>query len=434
MDSTAYYRNKSFFQCINHPSIPNQSSVEIANVYDSISDVMNFWLKRGACGYRMDVINLISKDQRFPDAEPVLGPGYKYHPGSKYYVNGPRMHEYLQEIKQKVLQKHGAITVGEMPGISNIEEIIRTVGSKNGELNMIFIFDIVNVDNAPGKTRMTLHNWSVKDLAAVITKWQRAMLEYDGWNSVFIENHDNPRSVSRYCDDSDAYREYGAKLLALMQTTLNGTLFVYQGEELGMRNMPKSWDITEYKDIESINFWKKSKALYANDPKRLAEERKVLETKARDHARTPMQWDASVNAGFCKEGVVPWMRANDDYPAINAEKQIAANNPEELSTWQFWQRGLTNRKEHADVFVYGDYQVMEIGSDEIFAYLRTGKKGGKWLVVLNISGKDMKWEIPGTVKVQGWMAGNYLKGKPEKALSGSVDLKPWEGILGKCMD
>lgn len=185
----------------------------------------------------MDVINLISKDQRFPDAKPALGPDRKYHPGSKYYVNGPRMHEYLQEIKQKVLQKYGAITVGEMPGVSDIDEIIRTVGSKSGELNMIFIFDVVDIDNQPGKVRMTLHKRSVKDLARAISKWQRAMFEHDGWNSVFVENHDNPRSVSRYCDDSDAYREYGAKLLALMQTTLSGTLFVYQGEELGMRNV-----------------------------------------------------------------------------------------------------------------------------------------------------------------------------------------------------
>ena len=396
---------------------------------------MNFWLERGACGYRMDVINLISKDQRFPDAEPVLGPDRKYHPGGKYFINGPRMHEFLQEVKAKVLQKYGAITVGEMPGVSDIDEILRTVGAKNGELNMIFIFDVVDIDNEPGKVRMTLHDWSVKDLNRAITKWQRAMIERDGWNSVFCENHDNPRSVSRYCDDSDAYREHGAKLLALMQTTLSGTLFVYQGEELGMRNVPKSWDIVkEYKDIESINFWKKSKDLYGNDPKRLAQERKVLERKARDHARTPMQWNATAHGGFCEEGVEPWMRVNDDYKDVNAEKQLAADTSEELSTWQFWQRGLASRKEHADVFIYGDYHAVGPESDEVFAYSRTGKKGGKWLVVLSFSGKDVSWNIPSDVKVQGWMAGNYLKGKPEKSLSGAVALRPWEGVLGKCAE
>lgn len=218
---------------------PEQPDLNWENpeVRAAVHDVMNFWLERGACGYRMDVINMISKDQRFPDAEPALGPDSKYHPGSEYYFNGPRMHEYLQEIKHKVLQKYGAITVGEMPHVNDIDEIIRTVGSKNGELNMIFIFDIVELDSQPGKTRMTLYDWSVKDLARAVSKWQRAMFERDGWNSVFIENHDNPRSVSRYCVESDAYREYGSKLLALMQTTLSGTLFVYQGEELGMRNV-----------------------------------------------------------------------------------------------------------------------------------------------------------------------------------------------------
>lgn len=210
---------------------------ENPEVRAAVHDVMKFWLERGACGYRMDVINLISKDQGFPDAEPALGPDRKYHPGSEYYLNGPRMHEYLQEIKREVLQKYGAITVGEMPGVSDIREKIRTVGRQSGELNMMFIFDVVDIDTQPGKVRMTLQDWSVKDLARAISKWQRAMIEHDGWNSVFIENHDNPRSVSRYCDDSNAYRGYGAKLLALMQTTLSGTLFVYQGEELGMRNV-----------------------------------------------------------------------------------------------------------------------------------------------------------------------------------------------------
>ncbi|KAL6718046.1 hypothetical protein ACLMJK_004131 [Lecanora helva] len=415
---------------------PEQPDLNWENpeVRAAVHDVMNFWIERGACGYRMDVINLISKDQRFPDAEPVLGPDRKYHPGGKYFVNGPRMHEFLQEIKHKVLQKYGAITVGEMPGVSDIDEILRTVNSKDGELNMIFIFDVVDIDNEPGKVRMTLHEWSVKDLNRAVTKWQRAMIERDGWNSVFCENHDNPRSVSRYCDDSDAYRQYGAKLLALMQTTLSGTLFVYQGEELGMRNVPKSWDIIkEYKDIESINFWKKSKDLYGNDPERLAQERKVLEKKARDHARTPVQWNAGPNAGFCAEGVEPWMRVNDDYKDLNAENQLAASDEQELSTWQFWQRGLANRKEHADVFIYGDYHTAGPESDEVFAYLRTGRKGGKWLVVLNFSSKEVQWDIPRDIKVQGWMAGNYLKGKPEKPSSGTVGLRPWEGILGLCV-
>ena len=190
----------------------------------------------------------------------------------------------------------------------------------------------------------------------------------------------------------------------------------------------------EYKDIESINFWKKSKELYGNDPKRLARERKVLEKKARDHARTPMQWSGGDNAGFCDPGVEPWMRVNDDYTTVNAEKQQCADDEEELSTLQFWQRGLANRKTHADCFVYGEYQVVGPESEQVFAYLRLGDKSGKWLVLLNFSGENVEWSLPDELKVQVWMAGTYTKGKPDKNLEGSVILRPWEGVLGKCVN
>ena len=286
---------------------------------------MRFWLDKGACGYRMDVINLISKDQRFPDADQTIvnatsgdaagnkGGSAKYHPGWKWYVNGPRMHEYLRELKKEILEPYKAVTVGEMPGVSDIDEIIKTVGQKDGELSMIFIFDVVDLDNVPGQGRMALRDWEVRDLVKPIEKWQNMMIEWEGWNSIFIENHDNPRSVSRFCDDSDEWREKSAKLLALMQTTLSGTIFIYQGEEIGMRNMPKDWDIAEYKDIESINYWKKSLELHGNNTEALKKARGVLDTKARDHARTPMQWDASPHAGFCSKNIKPWMRVMDEF-------------------------------------------------------------------------------------------------------------------------
>ena len=284
---------------------------------------MRFWLDKGVCGYRMDVINLISKDQKFPDAEETIlhsdGRKAKFHPGSKWYTNGPRMHEFLKEVKEKVLDPYGAVTVGEMPGVSDEDEILKTVGRREGELSMIFIFDIVDVDSVPGAGTMNLKKFEVRDIARIIDKWQTIMAERDGWNSVFVENHDNPRSLSRYCDDSDKWREKGAKLLALMQTTLGGTVFVYQGEEIGIRNMPKSWDVSEYKDILSINFWKNSLDLHKDDGESLQKARGVLDKKARDHARTPMHWNASPHAGFCEKGVKPWMRVMDDYTTVNVE-------------------------------------------------------------------------------------------------------------------
>ena len=400
---------------------------------------MKFWLKKGVCGYRMDVINLISKDPRFPDAEEtnsdVAGNMVKYHPGTKWYTNGPHMHEYLQEIKREVLQPFRAVTVGEMPNISDIDEIAKTVHETDGDLNMIFIFDVVDVDNIPGQGRMVLRDFKPKDWVAPIIKWQRAMIERNGWNSVFVENHDNPRSLSRYCDDSDEWREKGAKLLALMQTTLSGTLFVYQGEEIGMRNVPDSWAESEYKDIEAINFWKKSLNSHTGDEAALKEAHRVLNKKARDNARTPMQWDNTSHGGFCGENVKPWMRVNDDYAIVNAAVQTEADSEPDLTVWQYWKRGLAARKENADVFVYGDFEALDDAeAHNVFAYTRTGSQGGKWIIVLNISGVDVDWTLPKNAEVQDWKAGTYQKGKPVKELSGTVKLRAWEGLLGKCVE
>lgn len=206
---------------------------------------------------------------------------------------------------------------------------------------------------------------------------------------------------------------------------------MYQGEEIGIRNAPTSWDISkEYKDIETINYWKKCQELYKEDTEQLAYGKKVIHMKARDHARTPMQWDpSSKNAGFCKEDVKPWMRVMDDYETINTQTQMNDSSAE-LSTWQFWQRGLKDRKEHADVFVYGDYREVSPEDPNVFAYVRASEAGEKWLVILNFSGKAVDWTVPSEVEF--WAYGNYGMDRPDKAQKGSLSLKPWEGLLGKC--
>ncbi|KAK0949133.1 hypothetical protein LTS01_025875, partial [Friedmanniomyces endolithicus] len=159
----------------------------------------------------------------YPDAE-IVDADVPYQPGQKHFANGPHLHEYLRDINDKALSHYDSITVGEMPFVHDEEEIIKVVGADRKELNMIFIFDLVDVDNVPGSFRLTMHDWKPAEIRRIISKYQKLMLAQDGWNSVFIENHDNPRSVSRYCDDSDQYRALGAKLLCLMQTTLAGTL------------------------------------------------------------------------------------------------------------------------------------------------------------------------------------------------------------------
>ncbi|KAI0403724.1 glycoside hydrolase family 13 protein [Xylaria palmicola] len=406
---------------------------ENPDVRAAVWDIMHFWMKRGAAGFRLDVINLISKAPGYPDAEALLDPKtHKYQPAFKYVVNGPKMHEWLQEMHSEVLN---AITVGEMPWVSDQDEILQTVGADAGELRMIFIFDLVDIDKP--NIRMAFKPWDFRTMKAIVARWQRVMIQRDGWNAVFIENHDNPRSISHFADDSDQYRHISAKLLALMQLTLGGTLFVYQGEEIGMRNIPKDWDISEYKDIETQNYWNKVNTIWAGNPELLQHGRAVIEAKARDHARTPMQWDASANAGFCDGGVAPWMRVMDDYKAVNVAAQMRRDGEADDTVWQFWQDGIRRRKAHASVFVYGDFEELTPDHPNVFAYLRTSFEGGaaaeKWMVVMNFFDRQTEWYIPSGIKVASWTCGNYGRGDIFKPREGMVPLKPWEGLLAKCL-
>lgn len=336
------------------------------------------------------------------------------------------------------------MTVGEMPWVSDEAEILQTVGANAGELRMIFIFDLVDIDKP--NIRMAFKPWDFRTMKAVVARWQRVMIAKDGWNALFIENHDNPRSISHFADDGDAYRHISAKLLALMQVTLGGTLFVYQGEEIGMRNIRKDWDISEYKDIETQNYWAKVNKIWAHSPELLQHGRAVIEAKARDHARTPMQWDASANAGFCDGGVTPWMRVMDDYEDVNVEAQMRPgkggdgddedSEHHDETVWQFWQAGIRRRKDHANVFVYGDFEELTPDHPNVFAYLRTSfddAPAEKWLVVLNFFGRQTEWYIPSGVKVVSWVCGNYGRGEIFKPKEGMVPLKPWESLLAKCL-
>ncbi|KAK3371577.1 trehalose-6-phosphate hydrolase [Lasiosphaeria ovina] len=418
---------------------PDQPDLNWENpeVREAVWDVMHFWLKRGVSGFRMDVINLISKVPSYPDAPLILGPGHKYQPGQQFFVNGPKLHDYLTEMNRQVLSKYDALALGEMPFIYDEDEILKAVGARSGELNMIFIFGLVDIDNP--NVRMALKPWTVREMKAIITRWQRTMIEKDGWNTVFIENHDQPRSVSRYADDSDEWRDKGAKLLALMQTTLGGTLFVYQGEEIGMRNARSGeWPPEAFRDVETINYWKKVQTLYANDPDMLSLGRKVMDMKARDHARTPMQWSAAPNAGFCDPEVTPWMRVMSDYKTVNVESQMQQQSGEdsdgELTTWQFWQRCLKNRAEHKEVFVYGDFHDQSPADPNVYAYIRTSSvdSGDRWLVVLNFSGQKQRFVLPEALELESWALGNYVSEKtPRKPLGRAVDLQEWEGLIGK---
>ncbi|KAK4197141.1 family 13 putative glycoside hydrolase [Triangularia verruculosa] len=409
---------------------------ENPDVRVAVHDILRFWLDRGVAGFRMDVINLISKDQSFPDAEVVV-PGQPYQPATQYFANGPRLHEFLGELKREVLDKYDQMTVGEMPFVYDETEFLKIVHQMDGYLNMIFHFELVDIDSkrgdVPGDSRMSIGHWDVSDLRRIITRWQRIMLDGGGWNSLYCENHDQPRSVSHFCDDSDEYREYGSKLLALMESTLSGTLFVYQGEELGMRNVPLEWGPEEYKDIESVNYWKKVNEMYPNDQEKLLKARRALQAKARDNGRTPMQWDSSANGGFCPEGVKPWMRVNDDYLTANAAAQTSLKA--KSSVYHFWQNLLAIRKENADTFVHGGFELVDETNPDVFSYVREAGSGEKWVVILNFTGRAATLKMPKWARGLQWVVGNYADG-PDKAQTSDeylVPLRPWEGLLARLL-
>ncbi|KAK1831666.1 glycoside hydrolase family 13 protein, partial [Podospora conica] len=413
---------------------PEQPDLNWENpaVRAAVHDILRFWLDRGVAGFRMDVINLISKHPSFPDAEIVI-PGERYQPGTAFFANGPRLHEFLGEIKTKVLDTypHEVMTVGEMPFVPDERDIVAITHQETGFLNMVFNFDLCEIDacrgGIPGDFRMSVGEWEVADLRAAVVRWQRLMAEGGGWNSVYCENHDQPRSVSHFCDDSDEWRTVGSKLMATMETTLCGTLFVYQGEELGMRNLPREWGVEEYKDVESGNFWKKVNQMYPGDEAKLENARKALRAKARDNTRTPVQWTSDPNAGFCPPDVKPWMRVNDDYPTVNAATQLEDGQ----SVYRFWQRMLKFRKERPEVFVHGDFDVVDGDNKQVFAYARVGADGERWIVALNFTGKDAVVRPGEQVE---WEVGNYFTEGEEvvpEGVEGGVRMRPWEGMIGR---
>ncbi|GAD98112.1 alpha-glucosidase [Paecilomyces variotii No. 5] len=406
---------------------------ENPEVVAAVHDVMHFWLSRGVAGFRMDVINLISKDQSFPDA-PVIDPNCEFQPGERFYTNGPRFHEFMHGIYENVLSKYDTITVGEAPYVTEMSEIIKTVGSTAKELNMIFTFDHMEIEDVKtkGDSKWSLRDWNLSELKTIISGWQKKMIQWDGWNAIFFECHDQARSVSRYTDDSDEYRERGAKLLALMESTLGGTVYLYQGQEIGMRNFPSEWDPdVDYKDVESINFWKKMQKLYPAGSEELKKARELLQKKGRDHARTPMQWSDEPNAGFTVHAVTPWMRVNDDYKTVNVKAQMEFDG-QYLSVWQYWQQALQVRKSHKDVFVYGEFEDVDFGNEQVYAYLRIGARSKeRWLVAMNWTRNDVDWEVPACIEVEE-VVSSSLQASTAREGGTKMKLQAWEGVLARC--
>jgi len=375
---------------------------------NEVYDMMKWWLDKGIDGFRMDVINFISKEEGLPDGE--AGPGHRYGDGSPHFMNGPRIHEFLQEMNKEVLSKYDVMSVGEMPGSDPEIARLYTDSSRN-EVNMLFQFEHVDLDSGPGG-KWNLKPLNLLDLKRNLTKWQNA-LEEVGWNSLYFCNHDQPRVVSRFGNDKE-YRLESAKMLATIIHMMRGTPYVYQGEELGMTNVPFS-SIEDYRDIETLNFYKEKVA--ENVP--VESIMRSIYVKGRDNARTPMQWDDSKNAGFTIG--TPWIKVNPNYKEINVKKAVEDKN----SVFHYYKQLIQLRKDH-EIVVYGKYNLIEENDPEIFAYTRE-HNGKTLLVICNFYGNEPSFEIPGELKKQSYkhLLGNYSWEETDSVLT----LRPYESQI-----
>jgi alpha-glucosidase len=287
-----------------------------------------------------------------------------------------------------VLSKYDTMTVGELPHTPDPAHVLRYVGSGDKQLDMVFQFDIV--DLGIGKThKYEYEGYKLSELKEVVGKWQKFIEGSDGWTTAFCENHDQGRSVSRYASDAPEWRERSAKMLAMMMCALTGTLFIYQGQEIGMINAPADWPIEDYKDIESINYYNSVKERTNGDEKALKHVMKSIQILGRDHARLPMQWDDSPYAGFTGKKDGAWMRTNDSYKEINVASQI--RNPK--SVLSFWKSMLVLRKKYKDLFIHGDFHGYEMENEQTFVF---GKSfgGHRAVVALNFTGEEQRFNRP----------------------------------------
>ncbi len=382
---------------------------ENPQVRQEVYDLMKFWMEKGADGWRMDVIASISKDQNYPDYPEE--DGRKYYTG-KYHSNGPRLHEFIHEMNQEVLSKYDCMTVGEAPG--STPEVARLfTDPAREELNMIFTFEHMNIDRIPGSVnrKWALKPFDLRDLKRVMSEWQ-TKLYGRGWNALYFENHDQPRVISRWGNDT-VYREKCAKAYATILHGMQGTPYIYQGEEIGMTNV--HFDLDEYEDIEVRNAYKElvlnGKSISEDDFK------KAVWNKSRDNARTPMQWDDSDNAGFTTGK--PWFRVSDRYKEINVKQALA----DKESIFYYYKK-LIELRHKESLLTEGNYQLLLPEDEKIFAYLRN-TENETWLIAANMSEDTVLTDELKTFvnEKQDIIIGNYDRVNLDEAL------RPYEAFM-----
>lgn len=367
---------------------------ENPKVREEVWKMMNFWIDKGIGGFRMDVIDLVGKV-----------------PDEMIKENGPMLHDYLQEMNRNSFGNYDLLTVGETWGATPEVAKLYSNPSRN-ELSMVFQFEHISLDKIPGKNKWDLKPLDLRDLKRVFSKWQTE-LEGEGWNSLFWNNHDLPRIVSRWGDDKE-YRVESAKMLATLLHGLKGTPYIYQGEEIGMTNI-KFDTIEEYNDIEIRNMYKDRIA-------RGFKHEEIMESiyvKGRDNARTPMQWSEEENAGFTTGK--PWLTINENYKDINVERALKDKN----SIFYHYKKLIELRKEN-EVIIYGDYTLIDPEDKSVYAYTRE-LNGDKILVVCNFYGENIEFNYKDIVnKEPNILLSNYSDSSTNIK---KLKLRPYEAIM-----
>ena len=368
-----------------------------------VYNVVNFWIEKGVKGFRLDVINLISK----PD---TLENDY-IGDGRRFYTDGPRIHKHLKELNENTFGKHDdIITVGEMSS-TTIENCLKYSNPDEKELSMVFNFHHLKVDYKDGD-KWKLKDFDFAELKDLFNTWQTSMMKGNGWNAVFWCNHDQPRVVSRLGDDKK-YHEQSAKMLATAVHCLRGTPYIYQGEEIGMTNAYFN-DINKYRDVESLNYYNILKEQGHTEE----ETYDIIMARSRDNSRTPMQWNDEVNAGFSE--TTPWLSVINNYETINVEKNLADEN----SIYYHYKKLIQLRKQY-DVIANGAYEAMLAEHENVYAYRRT-LDNEELIVLNNFYGNET--EVTLDIKdVNGYTC--LLSNYEEQELTNQLTLRPYESIV-----
>jgi len=375
-----------------------------------VYDMMKFWLDKGVDGFRLDVVNLLSKDQRFLDDDGSTGLG----DGRKFYTDGPKIHVYLHEMNQEVFSHYDIMTVGEMSSTS-IDNCIKYTNPERKELDMTFSFHHLKVDYPNGE-KWTKADFDFHKLKQILSDWQVDMNKGGGWNALFWCNHDQPRVVSRFGNDKEYHKE-SAKMLATAIHMMQGTPYIYQGEEFGMTN-PNFASIDDYRDVESLNIFEILKGKGMTEQEIID----ILKQKSRDNSRTPVQWSDEENAGFTTG--TPWIQPAANYKEINAEKAMADQD----SIFYHYQKLIQLRKEY-DIVTDGNYELLLADHDAIFAYIRNNGNE-KLLVVNNFYSKEVEFQLPEQMDTEGVtstiLLSNYADSSEDIK---QMKLRPYESVV-----